>query len=265
MVPVFAFTSAGSPVRVAAARVRLNAITAQTSHAAFAQKCSDGMRARAEFFRSACTCSAIACGAFCRPQRCPSRRVGSYGDETRGNAARRTVGVVLDPSAVAGPGIRRTINRPRMWWAFFCEAKAVNGIRRLLQPGFTAAFLHRRVRGYSISLHTSPEMVKIADLITESSPVVIEMSTPRTAASMVGYQKNAESVRTRVFDILCGSAPLTYGAAETATAACVRPTVVRLVIGGSSLGRRGSRGRIFVCRGRGVDARDVDIDRRGEM
>lgn len=60
-VPVLAFASAGSAVSVAAARVRLKAITAQTSHAAFAQKCADGMCASAEFFRSACTCSMIAC------------------------------------------------------------------------------------------------------------------------------------------------------------------------------------------------------------
>jgi hypothetical protein len=46
-------TSRGAPVRVAAARVKLNAITAQTSHAAFAAKWFDGRWARADFFRSA--------------------------------------------------------------------------------------------------------------------------------------------------------------------------------------------------------------------
>lgn len=60
MVPVVAFASVVSPVKVAAARVRLNAITAQTSQAAFAQNFPDGMWARAEFFRSAWTCSIIA-------------------------------------------------------------------------------------------------------------------------------------------------------------------------------------------------------------
>src|SRR3954471_2761834 len=48
------------PVRVAAARVRLNAITAQTSQAAFAANAPDGRCASAEFFRSALTCSMIA-------------------------------------------------------------------------------------------------------------------------------------------------------------------------------------------------------------
>ena len=48
-------------VRVAAARVRLNAITASTSQAAFAVNTPDGRCARAEFFRSAWTCSMIAC------------------------------------------------------------------------------------------------------------------------------------------------------------------------------------------------------------
>ena len=37
-VPVVAFASEGRPVRVPAARVRLNAMTASTSHAAFAAK-----------------------------------------------------------------------------------------------------------------------------------------------------------------------------------------------------------------------------------
>lgn len=55
------FNSDRSPVSVAAALVRLNAMTAQTSYAALAQKCADGMCARAEFFRSACACSMIAC------------------------------------------------------------------------------------------------------------------------------------------------------------------------------------------------------------
>src|SRR5665811_1316721 len=48
------------PARVAAARVRLNAMTARTSQAAFAVNFPDGRWARAEFFRSAWTCSMIA-------------------------------------------------------------------------------------------------------------------------------------------------------------------------------------------------------------
>lgn len=60
MVPVVALTSFGSSVRVPAARVRLNAITAQTSHAAFAVNRPEGRCASAEFFRSAFTCSTIA-------------------------------------------------------------------------------------------------------------------------------------------------------------------------------------------------------------
>ena len=46
--------------RVAAARVRLNAITARTSQAALAVNTPDGRCASAEFFRSAWTCSMIA-------------------------------------------------------------------------------------------------------------------------------------------------------------------------------------------------------------
>ena len=45
---------------VAAARVRLKAITASTSQAALAVNTPEGRCARAEFFRSAWTCSMIA-------------------------------------------------------------------------------------------------------------------------------------------------------------------------------------------------------------
>ena len=60
-VAVVAFASSGSPVRVAAARVRLNAMTARTSQAAFAVNFPEGRCARAELFRSAWTCSMMAC------------------------------------------------------------------------------------------------------------------------------------------------------------------------------------------------------------
>ena len=49
------------PAIVAAARMRLNAITAQTSQAAFAANFPDGRCARALFFRSAFTSSITAC------------------------------------------------------------------------------------------------------------------------------------------------------------------------------------------------------------
>jgi len=47
-------------VPAAAARVRLNAMTARTSQAAFAVNEPDGRWATAEFFRSAWTCSMMA-------------------------------------------------------------------------------------------------------------------------------------------------------------------------------------------------------------
>ena len=59
MVPVVALPSAVS-VRVAAARVRLNAITARASQAALAVNRPLGRCASAEFFRSAWTCSMTA-------------------------------------------------------------------------------------------------------------------------------------------------------------------------------------------------------------
>jgi hypothetical protein len=59
IVAVVALPIAG-PARVPAARVRLNAITARTSQAAFGVNLPDGRWAKAEFFRSAWTCSMMA-------------------------------------------------------------------------------------------------------------------------------------------------------------------------------------------------------------
>src|SRR3954454_16653066 len=61
MVAGVGFGSAGVLVRVAAARVRLKAITAQTSQAALAVKTPEGRWASAEALRSAWTFSMIAC------------------------------------------------------------------------------------------------------------------------------------------------------------------------------------------------------------
>ena len=49
---------------VPAARVRLNAIVAQISQALLAQKCPEGRCASGPFFRSAMTCSMIACARW---------------------------------------------------------------------------------------------------------------------------------------------------------------------------------------------------------
>lgn len=59
MVAVVDLATAG-PVRVAAARVRLKAITARTSQAELAANEPEGRCASAEFFRWAWTCSMIA-------------------------------------------------------------------------------------------------------------------------------------------------------------------------------------------------------------
>jgi hypothetical protein len=60
IVPVRAFASP-FPAAVAAARVRFNAMAAKTSQAALAVKTPDGKCARALSFRSALTCSMMAC------------------------------------------------------------------------------------------------------------------------------------------------------------------------------------------------------------
>jgi len=60
-VTVVAFASSVAAVRVAAAPVRLKAMTASTSEAALAVNFPGGRWASAEFFRSAWTCSMMAC------------------------------------------------------------------------------------------------------------------------------------------------------------------------------------------------------------
>lgn len=64
-------------VSVAAAQVRLKAITAQTSHAAVAVNRLDGRGARAEFFRLACTCSMIVRRRWVMTAATVSRSTGS--------------------------------------------------------------------------------------------------------------------------------------------------------------------------------------------
>ena len=59
-VAVVALTSSGAAVRAAAARVRLNAMTASTSQALLAVNRPEGRCASAEALRSAWTCSMIA-------------------------------------------------------------------------------------------------------------------------------------------------------------------------------------------------------------
>ena len=76
IVAVVALASSGS-VRLAAARVRLNAITASTSQAAFALNTPEGRWASAEFFRSAWTCSMIACARWVLSAAMVSRIAGS--------------------------------------------------------------------------------------------------------------------------------------------------------------------------------------------
>src|SRR5699024_12243199 len=77
-VAVVALARVDWPVSVPAARVRLKAMTARVSQAAFAANFPEGMCASAESFRSACTFSMIA--------RSEERRVGkdrwSWGTRT---------------------------------------------------------------------------------------------------------------------------------------------------------------------------------------
>ncbi len=63
MVSVVALACNGE-ARVPAVRVRLKAMVAQTSQALLAQKCPEGRCASGPFFRSAMTCSTIACARW---------------------------------------------------------------------------------------------------------------------------------------------------------------------------------------------------------
>src|SRR5665647_1976777 len=122
MVAVVALLIAG-PARVAAARVRLNAITARTSQAAFAVNFPDGRWARAEFFRSAWTCSMIAW-----PRTRPTAATVSRSLVVKNAWNRQVSNRVACPVWGLRSGIRRTTSRPAIWLAFFCAANAVNGI-----------------------------------------------------------------------------------------------------------------------------------------
>src|SRR5215210_2152274 len=127
IVAVVAFARAGILVRVAAARVRLKAMTAQTSHAALALKTPEGRWASAEALRSAWTFSMIACRRWVWSAATVSSLVGAVVVKNAWN--RQVVNSVSWPSLVFGfsSGMRRTISRPGIWSAFLCETKAVKG------------------------------------------------------------------------------------------------------------------------------------------
>ena len=117
-------------MRVAAARVRLNAITAQTSQAAFAQNFPDGRCASADTFRSAWTCSMIACPRWVLSAAAVSRVLVVK------NAWKRHVwNNVSWPSRWLRSGIRRTTSRPGIWSACLFDVNAVNGDLGDLSPG----------------------------------------------------------------------------------------------------------------------------------
>lgn len=122
MVAVVALASR-VPLRLAAARVRLNAITASTSQAAFAPNRPLGRCARAEFFRSAWTCSTMAWPRWVLSAATVSWVSGSVVVKKAWNRQ-----VSNSSSWLVGfsSGIRRTTNRPGTCWAAGREALAVN-------------------------------------------------------------------------------------------------------------------------------------------
>jgi hypothetical protein len=171
----------GVPARVAAARVRLNAITASTSQAAFAVNLPDGRWARAEFFRSAWTCSMIAWPRWVLSAVMVSRVL-----VVKKPWKRQVSNRVAWPALACGlrSGIRRTTSRPGTWSFFFCAANAVNGIsatsareiQRLVVWSKTASV-------YSIGAHPSTGMAAMAALTLGSRRTVTETCAPaRTAA-----------------------------------------------------------------------------------
>src|SRR4051812_38826533 len=127
MVAVVAFARTGAFVRVAAARGRFKAMTAQPSQAALALNFAEGGRARAGALRSAWTFSMSGWRALSRLGKAVSRVLAAGGGEEGLN--RQVSNRVSWPSLCFGfsSGMRRTISRPGTWSAFFFDVKAVNG------------------------------------------------------------------------------------------------------------------------------------------
>ena len=124
IVAVRDLASAG-PVRVAAARVRLNAMTARTSQAALAENRPEGRWARAEFLRSAWTASMIAW-----PRWILSAVTVSASVVVKNAWKRQVSNRVACPVSMLWlrSGMRRTTSRPGTCSAALRELNAVNAI-----------------------------------------------------------------------------------------------------------------------------------------
>src|SRR3954469_9850848 len=103
-VAVVAFARSGA-ARAPAIRVRLNAIAARTSQAGLAGNTPGGRCARAEFFRSAWTCSMIACPRWVLSAAMVSGRVGWLPDK------RKRAG--MDVGVEAGSELAEGMSRSR--------------------------------------------------------------------------------------------------------------------------------------------------------
>src|SRR3954463_8466714 len=128
IVAVAALARAGVVVRDAAARVRLKAMTAQTSQAALALKTPDGRCARAEALRSAWTFSMIACRRWVWSAATVSSSSGAV--VVKKAWKRQVSNSVCWPWLVLGlrSGMRRTMRRAGGRAVFLFEVKAVKGI-----------------------------------------------------------------------------------------------------------------------------------------
>ena len=122
IVDVVALATA-APVMVPAARVRLKAMTARTSHAAFAVKFPEGRCATVEPLRSELTCSMIACRRWTWSAVIVSRSV--VVKKAWNRCVSKRVGWAR--SFFFSSGIRRTTRRPTMWSFFALEVNAVKG------------------------------------------------------------------------------------------------------------------------------------------
>src|SRR5215204_3012071 len=185
IVAVVALASCGS-VRLAAARVRLNPITASTSHAAFAVNTTEGRCASAEFFRSAWTCSMIACPRWILSAVTVSRIAGSAVVKNAWN--RHTSNKVPWPAAcflsALKSGILRTTSRPGTRSDFLCPANAVKSI-----SATSAREIHRpegssnTASVYSIVVHAWSLIAAIAALIWAFIRTVTDTAAPPARAA----------------------------------------------------------------------------------
>jgi len=159
-------------------------MTARTSQAALAVNTPEGRCARAEFFRSAWTCSMIACPRWVLSAATVSARAGLV--VVKKAWKRQVSNSVSWPWVLPGlrSGIRRTTRRPGTCSDFFLEVNAVNGISvtsaREIQVWVCSS---KTASVYSIGVQALSPIEAIPARTRLSSRTVTETSAPARSAA----------------------------------------------------------------------------------